>query len=185
MSEPFIGQIQPYAFNFAPRGWALCDGQLLPISSNSALFSLIGTTYGGDGKTTFALPDLRGRSPMHQGHGPGLSARKIGQKAGTEYDTLTVAQMPSHNHSVSVTATLRANSQAADHPDPANNTLSFVAATRDVYNTQDPDVDMHSGSVVASGTVSNNGGSQPFPIMQPYLVINYCIALVGIFPSRS
>ncbi len=98
MSDPFIGQIQTFGFNFAPRGWARCDGQLLPISSNSALFSLLGTTYGGDGRTTFGLPDLRGRAALHQGQGPGLSNRNLGQRAGAENTTLTVNQMPSHNH---------------------------------------------------------------------------------------
>ena len=106
MSEPFIGQIQPFAFNFAPRNWALCDGQLLPISQNTALFSLIGTTYGGDGRTTFGLPDLRGRVPIHQGHGPGLSSYVIGQTGGSATNTLTQAQMPSHTHTATPTGFL-------------------------------------------------------------------------------
>ncbi len=188
MSEPFIGQIQPFGFNFAPRGWALCDGQLLPISQNTALFSLLGTTYGGDGRTTFALPDLRGRMPMHFGNGPGLSTRKIGQKGGAESDVLTIAHMPSHNHAATatLTGTMRCNSDPGDVDTPPGHTLGQVP-NRNVYSDQPPDSDMAANSVTVSGnvTVANNGGSQPFSIMNPYLAINWSIALVGIFPSRS
>jgi microcystin-dependent protein len=125
MSEPFIGQIQPFGFNFAPRGWAKCEGQLLPISSNTALFSLLGTTYGGDGKTTFALPVLRGRVPMSAGSGPGLSTREIRQKSGYETVTLNEVQMPAHDHSGSstVTGSVQANSGAGDTDSRAGNTL--------------------------------------------------------------
>ena len=188
MSEPFIGQIQPFGFNFAPRGWALCDGQLLPISQNTALFSLLGTTYGGDGKTTFALPDLRGRLPMHQGRGPGLSTRKIGQKGGSETVTLNVAQMPAHDHSGTgtVTGKVQANSGAGDTDNPAGNTLATLSRTNQ-YSTAGPNTAMHSDTVTGTGnfTTSTAGGSQPHNNMQPYLVINWCIALVGLFPSRS
>jgi microcystin-dependent protein len=199
MSEPFIGQIQPFGFDFAPRGWAKCDGQLLPISQNTALFSLLGITYGGDGKTTFALPDLRGRLPMHQGTGPGLSMRKMGQKPGTEITVLTLAQMPSHNHTGQVsninlgtiTAKLRCNTNESNTQAPEGNTIAN--ANRNTYTDQAPNQDMHadsieisqSGTATGSVTISNNGGSQPFSIMNPSLVINYCIALVGLFPSRS
>jgi microcystin-dependent protein len=188
MSEPFIGQIQPFGFDFAPRGWALCDGQLLPISQNTALFSLLGITYGGNGTTTFALPDLRGRLPMHQGTGPGLSMRKMGQKPGTEITVLTLAQMPSHNHAATatLTGTMRCNSDNGDVDTPPGHTLGRVP-NRNVYSDQPPDSDMAANSVTVSGnvTVANNGGSQPFSIMNPCLVINWCIALVGLFPSRS
>jgi microcystin-dependent protein len=188
MSEPFVGQIQPFGFNFAPRGWAMCDGQLLPISSNSALFSLLGTTYGGDGRTTFALPDLRGRVPMHMGNGPGLSTRKIGEKSGAENVTLTTMQMPAHDHSGSgnVTGTVQANSGAGDTDNPAGNTLATLSRTNQ-YSTAGPNAAMHSDTVTGTGnfTTTTAGGSQSHNNMQPYLVINYCIALVGLFPSRD
>lgn len=188
MSEPFVGQIQPFGFNFAPRGWAKCDGQLLAISTNTALFSLLGTTYGGDGRTTFALPDLRGRVPMSDGTGPGLSTRKIGQKSGSETVTLNVTQMPAHDHSGTgtVTGTVQANSGAGDTDNPAGNTLATLSRTNQ-YSTAGPNTAMHDDTVTGTGifTTSMAGGSQSHNNMQPFLVINYCIALVGLFPSRS
>jgi microcystin-dependent protein len=188
MSEPFVGQIQPFGFNFAPRGWAKCDGQLLPISSNSALFSLLGTTYGGDGRTTFGLPDLRGRVPMHAGSGPGLSTRQIGQKSGAENVTLTESQMPAHNHggTVEVTGTVQCNPGDGNADSPAGNTIAKVARTNQ-FISAGPSSPMHDNTVTASGNfnTSNAGGSQPHNNMQPFLVVNYCIALVGIFPSRD
>lgn len=188
MSEPFIGQIQPYGFNFAPRGWAKCEGQLLPISSNTALFSLLGTIYGGDGRNTFALPDLRGRVPMGSGNGPGLSTRKIGAKGGTERVTLNAAQMPAHDHSGTgtVTGTMQANSGAGDTDTPGGNTLATLSRTNQ-YSTAGPNTAMHTDTVHGTGnfTTSMAGGSQSHDNMQPYLAINYCIALVGLFPSRS
>ncbi|MCP5108609.1 MAG: phage tail protein [bacterium] len=199
MSEPFIGQIQTYGFNFAPRGWALCDGQLLPISQNTALFSLLGTIYGGDGRTTFALPDLRGRAPIHFGNGPGLSTRKIGSRGGEQWVTLAVTQMPSHNHDATVgnidlgtiSAKLRCNTTESNTQAPEGNALAN--SNRNTYLNAAPDQDMHADSIevtqsgTAGGTVTvyNNGGSQPHDNMQPYLTINYSIALVGLFPSRS
>ncbi len=199
MSEPFIGQIQTYGFNFAPRGWALCDGQLLAISTHSALFSLLGTIYGGDGRTTFALPDLRGRFPTHFGNGPGLSTRKIGAKGGTETETLNINHLPSHNHTGQVSninlgtisAKLRCNTAESNTQAPEGNTLAN--ANRNTYIDQAPNQDMHAGSIeisqtgtaTGSVTISNTGGSQAFSIMNPFLVINFCIALVGLFPSRS
>ena len=171
MSEPFIGQIQPFGFNFAPRGWTKCDGQLLPIAQHTALFSLLGTTYGGDGRTTFGLPDLRGRAALHQGTGAGLTNRRIGEKAGSQTETLTVSQMPSHNHVV------QANTANADTIAP--NSASLATAREDTYNSSSPNTSMHANAI------ANTGGGQSHNIMQPYLVVNWCIALTGVFPSRN
>ncbi len=188
MSEPFIGQIQPFGFNFAPRGWALCDGQLLPISQNSALFSLLGTIYGGDGRTTVGLPDLRGRVPMHMGSGPGLTSRRIGDKSGYEAVTLTTAQMPAHDHTgtADLHGKVRCNSAAGNVDSPAGNCLAKIDRTNQ-YSDAGPNGDMADGTVSACGnlTTATAGGSQAHSNMQPYLAINYCIALVGLFPSRS
>ena len=169
--EPFIAQIMMFGGNFAPRGWAFCDGQLLPISQYSALFSLLGTTYGGDGRTSFGLPDLRGRVPMHAGFGPGLTPRTLGQKSGTETNTLNVTQLPSHNHSVSLPAKEEANAEV-----PTNN---FVAgAGFDGFGTT-------SDTTMGALPQNNVGGNQPVNNMQPYQTVNFIIALQGIFPSRS
>lgn len=174
MAEPFIGQITLFAGNFAPRGWAFCDGQLLAISSNSALFSILGTTYGGDGRTTFALPDLRGRAPIHAGRGPGLSDRRLGQAGGSETVTLTAAQMPSHTH------TARCNSAAGNSNEPVNNVWSKDAGTASAtYQSATADSNMNAAAI------GNTGGSQSHDNMQPFQVLNYIIALQGIFPSRS
>lgn len=171
MSEPFIGQIVMFAGNFAPRGWAFCDGQLLPIAQYSALFSILGTTYGGDGRTTFALPDLRGRLPMHAGHGPGLSDRRLGARGGAENVTLTVSEIPSHNHTLGAS-----NSPAADTA-PGNNLLA--ENRRDAYVGGAPNTTMNGAAI------GNAGGSQPHNNMPPFLAVYYIIALQGIFPSRS
>ena len=173
MPEPFIGQIQPFGFNFAPRGWARCDGQLLAISSNTALFSLLGTTYGGDGRTTFGLPDLRGRVALHLGQGPGLSSRSIGQRSGAENMTLSEAQMPPHNHE------LRAKDLKANTQDPTGNVLAIDNGLDQIYSNEVPDTSLNTASV------SDTGGGAPHNNMQPFLVINWCIALVGVFPSRN
>ena len=169
MSEPFLGQIQAFGFNFAPRGWAFCSGQILSIAQNTALFSLLGTTYGGNGQTTFALPDLRGRTPLHMGQGPGLSSYDLGQVAGTESVTLLSTQMPAHNHT-----------HVASSGPPADNLPggNFVAAAA-IYAASPGD------SVMAPSSIGIAGGNQPHPNMQPYLVLNWCIALEGIFPSRN
>lgn len=179
-SEPFIAEIKMFGGNFAPRGYAFCDGQLLPIAQYSALFSLLGTTYGGDGRTTFALPDLRGRVAVHPGRGAGLSDYRLGQKGGQEQVTLTIAQMPSHNHTI--TATLQGTNTPGNSETPGGNTLATKARTN-IYQTGAPDVAMHADSVSASA--ANTGGNQSVNIRQPYLAINYIIALQGIFPSRN
>jgi microcystin-dependent protein len=180
MSEPFLGQISIVGFNFAPRGWAFCDGQILPINQNPSLYSLLGTTYGGDGRTSFALPDLRGRIPLHEGQGPGLSPRTLGQKGGHEQVTLTTAEMPSHNHAV--TARMRAEGRPGSLTDPTGNML---ASGTGIYraNAAAEDVDMDPAMIAV--TQQNTGGGQPFITMGPYLALNFIIALQGLFPSRS
>ncbi len=166
---PFLGAIFMFAGNFAPRGFALCDGQVLPISQNTALFSLLGTTYGGNGQTTFALPDLRGRAPVHAGQGPGLTPYALGEQTGTENVTLQTAQMPQHNHAVNV------STQQTSDVAPGN-----VPATGGAYATSPS-----SGQSLAAGTLGEAGGSQPHPNLQPLLVVNFIIALQGIYPSRN
>jgi len=179
MAEPFLGEIRMMGFNFNPRGWAMCDGQLLPIAQNTALFSLLGTIYGGDGRVTFALPDLRGRVPTHQGRGPGLSDYRIGSRGGAESVTLGIAEIPSHNH----TATLHQENVAPNSGNGNNrklaNTSDNPIYTNDVSSTSDRT--MHSSSII----VANTGGTQSHLNMQPFLTINFCIALVGLFPSRN
>lgn len=188
MASPFIGQIQMFGFNFPPRGWAHCDGQLLSISSNSALFSLLGTTFGGDGRTTFGLPGLRGRSAVHVGNGPGISTITWGEKGGAENVTLSVAQMPSHNHMVtasSLSTSVKASSDDADGTSPAGALLGTTA--EDVYSGGTADSTMNAAAAETHGNVTLDpaGGSQPFPIRNPYLGIYHSIALQGVFPSRS
>ncbi len=173
MNEPFIGSIVMFAGNFAPQGWALCNGQLLPIQQNTALFSILGSTYGGDGRTTFALPDLRGRVPVHPGQGPGLSPYVEGQAGGTEAVTLTVSQLPAHSHPVNCSNTAASRGGAT----PVGS-VPAVTNGADVYSTT-PNAQM------LPQMIGIAGGSQPAPIVQPYLGINFIIALVGIFPSRS
>lgn len=190
-SEPLLGSMCVFAGNFAPRGYAMTQGQLLPISQNTALFSLLGTTYGGDGRTTFALPDTRGRSLIGYGHGPGLSNFLLGQKGGVETVTLSAAQMPSHIHAASTTvdavATVNANS-SGNTDNPSGNV--WARKGRDnIYSDQAPDVTMNAGAVTvtASGTttVNNTGGSQGHENRSPYIAMNWIIALQGIFPSRN
>ena len=171
-----MAQITLFAGNFAPRGWAFCQGQILSIAQNSALFALLGVTYGGNGQTTFALPDLRGRVPIQQGQGPGLSMRTLGESSGSENVTLTTLNMPAHTHTA--TATLRANSGAATDTLPNGNFLAEGNHYTNSANTQ-----MNENAVAV--TVGVTGGSQPISIMQPYLVINFIIALEGLFPSRN
>ena len=168
MSEP----IQAFGFNFAPRLWAQCDGQLLPIAQNQALFSLLGTQYGGDGRTTFGLPDLRGRLSLHQGNGPGLTDRRIGQKGGAEEVSLTAAQLASHNHGAKPGGATIDADQAA----PTNNYPASVASNAYAGGTN---------TSMGAFTTENTGSGQGHNNMQPYLVINWCIALQGIFPPRN
>ncbi|MEQ8910250.1 MAG: tail fiber protein [Vicingaceae bacterium] len=182
MENPFIGEISMFGGNFAPRNWAFCNGQLLAISSNTALFSILGTTYGGDGRTTFALPDLRGRAAIHAGNGPGLSDRRLGSRAGTETNSMTVGQMPSHNHMASGTFSLNAARNPQDSSNPSGNSLGAA----NIYDSNvAPSVSLKEGSITGTINVLNNGGGQPINNMQPYLACNYIIALYGIFPSRS
>ena len=175
MSEPFIAEIRIFAGNFAPRGWAFCDGQLLPIASNTALFSLIGTTYGGDGRTTTALPNLQGRAPMHPGRGPGLTARRLGEKIGVETVTLSEAQIPSHTH------TARGENTAGTAFEPSNTTTWAHESSQTLasYNTNSQNTTM------ASAALSTTGGGQAHTNIQPFLTLNFIIALQGLYPSRG
>lgn len=159
-----------FGFSFAPRSWAFCDGQLIQISQNSALFSLLGTTYGGDGRTTFALPDLRSRVPIHKGQGPGLSPYSLGQRSGFETVTLTTAQIPPHNH-------LQACS--SDDPNAGSPAGNFPAAV------SPPIYSSGANAAMANTALGNTGGGQPHENRQPFLVINFCICLQGLFPSRN
>lgn len=170
MSDPFLGELKLAAFGFAPRGWAFCNGQILPIAQNQALFALLGTTYGGNGQTTFALPDLRGRTPMHAG-----VSISLGEKAGQEAVTLGVAQMPPHTHTLNGTSDL-ANAAQPGGALPA-------AKPRGGINRYAPAGS--SNTVMSPGAVAPAGGNQPHDNMQPYLVMNWLIALQGIFPSRN
>ncbi len=172
MSEPFVGEIRMFAGNFAPRGWAFCDGQLLAVSQNDALFSLLGTIYGGDGRTTFGLPDLRGRLPIHAGQGPGLSNRRLGARGGAENVTLTVNQLASHSHGVSAV-----NTPATETAPGANETLA-QSQGYDLY------VPTGGQTAMASANVSSVGGSRSHTNLMPFLCIHFIIALVGIYPSR-
>ena len=171
MSEPFIGELRLFPYNFAPRGWAFCNGQILSIAQNTALFSLLGTTYGGNGQTTFALPDLRGRVPISSGQGPGLANYVLGQQAGAETVTLTVNNMPSHNHAV------QASTEDATSSQPGGKIPAAVGAG--AYGGPAADTTM------AGNMIGIAGNSQPVSIVQPYLTLNWCIALEGIFPSRN
>ncbi|MEO2268182.1 tail fiber protein [Pseudoalteromonas sp. YIC-656] len=179
MSEPFIAEIRMWACNFAPRSWALCDGQLLPVAENTALFSLVGTTYGGDGRTTFALPDLRNRAPMHPGRGPGLSSRRLGEKLGANEVTITEAQMPMHNHILNgvaeagISAEPGANYFMGQDVESAAEVVSYTSS-ESTTNAQ-----------LAAQALANSGGNQPHENRQPNLGVNFCIALQGLYPSRS
>ena len=179
--DPFVGEIRLVGFNFAPRNWALCNGQLLAISQNTALFSLLGTTYGGNGQTTFALPDLRGRAIVHAGQGPGLSPYSRGQISGTENVTLLPAQMPAHTHSLAGTALLKTNNGVpGNSSSPVGNYLATAAVNE--YGEETSNKTMLAGSVGGSATLT--GGSVPHDNRMPYLSMYYVIALQGIYPQR-
>ena len=167
MSEPFLAEVHMVGFDFAPRGYAFCDGQLLPIDQNQSLYSLLGTTYGGDGVTTFALPDLRGRVPMHAGNG-----HTLGQQAGEETHAISVAEMPDHTHA------LQASSATGNNPNPGNNRLAD-SAPNEIYAAP------QNLSAMCAGTVANAGGGQAHETRQPYLAVRFCIALQGFFPSQN
>jgi microcystin-dependent protein len=175
VTDQFVGEIRTFGFNFAPSGWALCNGQLLPISQNTALFSLLGTIYGGDGKSTFALPNLQGRAPMFWGQGPGLSQHDEGESAGEPFVTLLDSEMPAHQHS------LNANSAAGDLPTPGP-AISLARSTPFIYKTP---AGAAAPLPLSPSAVGVTGGSQPHNNMMPFLTVNLCIALQGIFPPRS
>lgn len=172
MAQPYVGEIRMFAGNFAPVGWAFCDGQLLPIAENETLFQLIGTTYGGDGEETFALPNLQSRVPLHMGTGPDGVTYPLSQMAGTEAETLTVQQIPVHTHALLATSSPGAQSG------PAGQVLARDTGT-DLYGSDSPYVNM------AAQAIGPAGGSQPHENVQPFLCINYIISLFGIFPSQT
>jgi len=180
--EPMIGEVRIFAGNFAPRSWALCHGQLLPISQNQALFSILGTTYGGDGRTTFALPDLRGRVAVSQGNGPGLSDYRLGQRGGVETVTLNTTQIPSHTHIMTGGVSVSVNTEGATTNEGAGNTLG---AGSNIFNANAPEAGENINGVTSTLAAGNTGGNQSHENRQPYLAVNYIIALQGVFPSRS
>jgi len=175
MADPFVAEIRIFPFNFAPTGWAFCNGQLLPISQNTALFSLLGTTYGGDGKSTFALPDLQGNAPMHPGQGSGLSLHDLGETGGSEVVTLLESEIPVHTHTI----------QAANFPGDIQAPTTAVALARSAGGNAYQNVTNQNLVTMAPETLVPAGGGQPHNNMQPYLTLNFCIALQGVFPPRT
>lgn len=179
MSEPYIGEIRIFGFNFAPRGWAFCDGQTIPISQNTALFSILGTVYGGNGTTTFQLPNLQDRAPMHWRDGPGLTPRTLGEVLGSPTVTLTNDQIPSHSHALFGAVVSPANA-AQQVSAPTNQAYVSISNPGQAYaTTNSPPV------AFAPQAIGNTGGNQPHENLQPILALNFCIALEGIFPSRN
>jgi microcystin-dependent protein len=174
MADPFVAEIRIFPFNFAPKGWAWCDGQLLPLSQNTALFSLLGTTYGGNGKSNFALPDLQGRAPMHPGQGPGLSLHDLGETGGSETVSLLESEIPAHAH------TLRGDRNPAESPDPAGNTLARASSINAYQTVTNSNLVFMAGEALAPA-----GGDQPHNNLQPFLTFYFCIALQGVFPPRT
>jgi microcystin-dependent protein len=172
--DPFVAEIRIFGFNFPPRGWAFCDGQLLPLSQNTALFSLLGTTYGGDGKSNFALPDLKGRVPMHPGQGPGLSLHDLGESDGSEAVTLLESEMPGHSH------TIAANDNLGNTHDPSGNLLGRAGGGFAYQSNTTANL-----ARMAPIAITPAGGSQPHNNMQSYLTCNFCIALQGVYPPRT
>ncbi len=174
MADPFVAEIRIFPFNFAPKGWAFCDGQILPLSQNTALFSLLGTTYGGDGKSNFALPNMQGNAPMHPGQGPGLSLHDLGEQAGSETVTLLESEIPSHSH--------QARAHGADPADlNAPGTNDSLARSSNGFAYAAPSA----LAAMSSSALAPTGGSGPHNNMQPYLTLNFCIALQGVYPPRS
>lgn len=180
--EEFLAIIKIFAGNFAPRGWAFCQGQVVSIAQNTALFSLIGTVYGGNGQTTFALPDLRGRAPIGAGQGPGLSTYVLGQVGGTENVSLVLNNLPAHNHPVTGTVQLPVNGDSADIDSPEG-TYPAISNTP-IYNTT-PSAGQFAGNLNVNLTTGVTGGSQPVSVLNPYLAVNYIICMEGLFPSRN
>ena len=172
--DPFVAEIRIFPFNFAPRGWAWCDGQLLPLSQNTALFSLLGTTYGGNGKSNFALPDLQGRAPMHPGQGPGLSLHDLGETGGSETVTLLESEIPSHAHS------LMAVAAAGNRTTPAGNTIARTTGATPYQTVTNQNLVAMAGESLAPA-----GGDQPHNNLMPYLTFYFCIALQGVYPPRT
>lgn len=173
--DPFVAEIRIFPFNFAPKGWAFCDGQLLPLSQNTALFSLLGTTYGGNGKSNFALPDMQGNAPMHPGQGPGLSLHDLGETGGSETVSLLESEIPAHSHGL-----LTAVQDFGDLGAPAPNRALSKAGKGSGYKLN-PTGD----ATMADAAIAPAGGDQPHNNMQPYLTLNFCIALQGVFPPRT
>ncbi len=174
MADPFVAEIRIFPFNFAPRGWAWCDGQLLPLSQNTALFSLLGTTYGGNGKSNFALPDLQGRAPMFWGQGPGLSLRDLGETGGSETVSLLESEIPSHSHA------FNASGAPADAQVPTGNSPARIIGAQPYATPAGASLGMMAPEALAPA-----GGDQPHNNMQPYLTFYFCIALQGVFPPRT
>jgi microcystin-dependent protein len=174
MSDAFLGEIRMFGGNFAPRGWAFCNGQILPINQNQALFSLLGTSYGGDGITTYSLPDLRGRAPVHQGQAPGLTPYVLGEKAGTENVTLLVSNLPGHNHA------LNAVSTGGNQAGPTNNYPAVESTGTSLnYSSGPPNTTLNTAAMGFTGS------NIPFPIVQPVQCVSFIICLAGIYPSRN
>lgn len=183
MSNPFVGEIRAFGFNFAPRGWAQCSGQIMSIAQNTALFSILGTSYGGNGTTTFALPDLRGRTITHQGQGAGLSQYVVGEQVGSESETLLVTQMPSHGHPPLAkaqpgTANMHTTPLAGDY-------LTRFNASSDIFGFTWNNPPLENAQTLHPSAIGLTGGSLPHENRQPFLVINYCICVQGVFPSRN
>jgi len=174
MADPFVAEIRIFPFNFAPKGWAFCDGQLLPLSQNTALFSLLGTTYGGDGKSNFALPDMQGNAPMHPGQGPGLSLHDLGETGGSQTVSLLESEIPSHSHSLNAVGGFNGTNNDPTNEVPAKGDAGLLP-----YTPSGPSLTM------ALQAIAPAGGDQPHNNMQPYLTLNFCIALQGVFPPRT
>jgi microcystin-dependent protein len=182
MSNPFVAEIRILPLNFAPKGWAMCDGQLLPISQNTALFSLLGTTYGGDGKSNFSLPNLQGSAPMQQGQGPGLSFYGLGETGGSQTVTLIQSEMPLHTHAIACVDGSRISGEIGN---PTNATLSKAAGGSPPNAYYPPPAPSGTSAQLNLNMLSIVGGNQPHNNMMPFLTLNFCIALQGVFPARS